>query len=83
MILLYLAAMNKGFSSNAWLTYKQAQAMGGQVMKGAKSVRCIFYKTIEVEDESSDGVLGIFPRKKTKTSAATTIRGLQRVSTFS
>ena len=54
VILLYLAATQNEYSSNAWLTYKQAQAKGGQVQKGAKSVRCVFYKTIEVDGENGD-----------------------------
>lgn len=54
VLLLFMAAMENGFSSHAWLTYKQAQAMGGQVKKGAKSVRCIFYKTLEIEGEGED-----------------------------
>ena len=54
ILLLYLAATKNGYGCNAWLTYKQAQAIGGQVQKGARSVRCIFYKTLEIEGKSGD-----------------------------
>lgn len=36
-------------SSNKWLTYKQAQAMGAQVRKGAKGVQVIFYKPLTIQ----------------------------------
>ena len=63
VILLYLAAAQNGYSSSAWLTYKQAQALGGQVQKGSKSVRCIFYKTIEVDGENGEDSK-VFPMAK-------------------
>ena len=38
-------------SSNKWLTYKQAQAMGAQVRKGAKGVHVVFYKPLQITGE--------------------------------
>lgn len=49
VLLLWAAAMTHGYSSNRWLTYKQAADMGGQVRKGENSVACVFFKTIERE----------------------------------
>ena len=44
VLLLWMAAMRKGYRSSAWLTYRQAKAMGGQVRRGEKAVCGIFYK---------------------------------------
>lgn len=37
-VLLWIVSMTAGYSDNRWLTYKQAQALGAQVRKGAKSI---------------------------------------------
>lgn len=37
-VLLWIAQMTRGLGDTRWLTYKQAQAIGAQVRKGAKSV---------------------------------------------
>jgi antirestriction protein ArdC len=52
VLLLWAAAATGGYSSDHWLTYKQAAEMGGQVRKGEKSVTCVFFKTIERESEN-------------------------------
>lgn len=44
----------QGRSSRWWLTYKQAQEMGGQVRKGEKSTLVVFWKRIKVEDKSGE-----------------------------
>lgn len=54
ILVLWAACCESGFTSNAWLTFKQAEALGGKVIKGSKSVRCVFYKTIEIDNENSD-----------------------------
>jgi antirestriction protein ArdC len=41
------------FGSNYWLTYKQAQSLGGQVRKGEKGRPIFFFKTIPVEDRKN------------------------------
>ncbi len=51
--LLWMAAEANGYSSNYWLTYKQAQELGGQVRKGEKSTMGIFYK-MHTKDEGTD-----------------------------
>lgn len=53
ILLLWHAAEQAGYTTNAWLTFRQAKHLGGCVRKGAKSVRCIFYKTIEVENRDA------------------------------
>lgn len=53
-------------TSSAWLTYKQAQAMGAQVKKGAKGVQVVFYKPLSIKDKAS-GESKIIPMIKTYT----------------
>jgi len=47
----------RGYASNRWLTYKQAQAAGGQVRAGEHASIVVFYKplTIEVTREPAPG----------------------------
>jgi len=52
IILLWIAAMENGFTRSAFMTFKQAQAMGGKVKKGAKGTRCIFFKPLERDVEN-------------------------------
>jgi antirestriction protein ArdC len=53
VLLLWAAAMKNGYSTDRWLTYKQAADMGGQVRKGEKSVACVFFKAIEREAKNA------------------------------
>src|SRR5436853_4809106 len=41
-----------GYSSPYWMTYKQAQDMGGHVRKGEKSTLVVFWKWLQVGVES-------------------------------
>lgn len=46
------------WSSNQWLTFKQALEMGGNVRKGEKGVTCVFYKMMvraEATEVDADG----------------------------
>ncbi|WP_143058221.1 ArdC-like ssDNA-binding domain-containing protein, partial [Nitrosovibrio sp. Nv6] len=52
VLLLWASTMTHGYSSDRWLTYKQAAEMGGQVRKGEKSITCVFFKTLERESEN-------------------------------
>lgn len=53
VFLLWLAAMSGGYSSCRWMTYKQAAALGGQVKKGEKGTRIVFYNVIEKDAENT------------------------------
>mgnify|MGYP000919157509 CR=1 FL=1 len=55
ILLLWVEAQERGFVSNLWMTYKQAQAMGAQVRKGAKAVRIVYADTISKEMENDKG----------------------------
>lgn len=41
------------FSNPYWMTYKQAQEYGGQVIKGARSTKVVFFKALTVEDKTT------------------------------
>jgi antirestriction protein ArdC len=51
VFLLSLAAMEGGYESPYWLTYKQAQAKGGNVRKGEHSTLITFWKRLDPRDE--------------------------------
>jgi len=52
--LLYAAAEIAGFESPWWVTYRQAQALGGQVRKGEKSTIVTFWTTWTPKDSRSE-----------------------------
>ena len=47
---LWMAAEAAGHSSPFWMTYRQAQVLGGQVRKGARGTVAIFYRTYQADD---------------------------------
>jgi antirestriction protein ArdC len=55
VILLWMQAIEAGYSSPFWMTYKQAEELGGQVKKGAKGSRIVFFSAFDKEVESADG----------------------------
>jgi len=42
------------YTSNGWVTYKQAEKMGGNVKKGEKSTQVIFWKFSKILDEDGN-----------------------------
>lgn len=55
---LWIAAQDRGFKSPYWLTYKAAQALGAQVIKGAKSESVFYTSTFtKTEDNGDDRVI--------------------------
>ncbi len=66
-IWLWMAAEAAGHTSPCWLTYRQAQLVGGQVRKGERGTMAIFYKAYskEVEDRET-GVVQDEPRRVLK-----------------
>ncbi|WP_113631744.1 zincin-like metallopeptidase domain-containing protein [Pectobacterium peruviense] len=63
IMLLWCSASKQGFDDSRWMTYKQAQAVGGQVRKGEHGTTAIFYTTLEKENE--DGEIDRIPMLKT------------------
>lgn len=59
ILLLWAAASANRYRSGRWLTFKQAQALGGKVRKGEKSTRIVFFKALEVgADNDGDSGAG-------------------------
>lgn len=54
VLLLWAEAMNKGYRSSAWLTFKQAKDKGGHVRKGEKGTRIVFWKFLEKQTGQTD-----------------------------
>lgn len=45
VILLWMEATAAGYASPMWMTYRQAQALGGQVRRGEKGTPIVYYGT--------------------------------------
>lgn len=45
VLMLWLAAAERGFSSSRWFTYRQARKVGGQVRKGERSTRVVYFES--------------------------------------
>lgn len=65
IMLLWCSASKQGFCDPRWMTYKQAQATGGQVRKGERGTTAIFYTTLEKENDA--GEIDHIPMLKTFT----------------
>lgn len=63
IMLLWCSASKQGFGDSRWMTYKQTQAVGGQVRKGEHGTTAIFYTTLEKENEG--GAIDQIPMLKT------------------
>jgi antirestriction protein ArdC len=53
VFLLAMTAWAKGYGSSYWLTYKQAEANGGNIKKGEKASMVVFWKQWETEDKET------------------------------
>lgn len=64
-LLLTMEAFARGYGRNAWLTYRQARELGGQVRGGQRGAQVVFYRLREVpqpeiersEDEAKPKVI--------------------------
>jgi antirestriction protein ArdC len=54
ILILMMRRAACGYSSNGWLTYKQAQALGGQVRKGEKGEGIVYWQVKEQEDDAGN-----------------------------
>lgn len=56
ILTLWATASERGYSAPLWLTYKQAQELGGQVRKGEKGALVVFANTItKTEQDEATG----------------------------
>ena len=64
-VLLGLEAHCQGYGTQQWLTYRQAQQLGGQVRKGEHSTLIIYYETKLVEKAAEEPLAdGSEPEKR-------------------
>lgn len=54
IILLWIAAEQKGFAANKWMTYKQAKEQNANVKKGERGTKIIFFKKWEKENKEGE-----------------------------
>jgi antirestriction protein ArdC len=55
ILMLWGAAIERGYSNSTWMSYRQAQELGGQVRKGEKGSLVVYANTITKTEESEDG----------------------------
>jgi antirestriction protein ArdC len=82
VLILWCKQRRQNFASSQWLTYNQALSLGGQVKRGEKATRIVYYKTREVEQENEKGVSETQKIPMLKTHAVfnlTQCEGLERV----
>jgi antirestriction protein ArdC len=54
VLILWIAAAERGYASSTWLTYRQAQALGAQVRGGERGTAIVYAKTIlRSEDDAA------------------------------
>lgn len=63
IMLLWMSAAEHCFTSQYWLTFKQASEMGGNVRKGEKGTHIFFYKM--VQKKGDEGEEETYPMLKT------------------
>jgi len=67
---LWVSAIDRGFTSNIWGTYRQWKKAGAQVRKGEKSTLVIFYKEYLAEDDDGEENIQRFARASWAFNAA-------------
>jgi len=55
ILMLWSAAMERGFASPMWMTFRQAKELGAHVRKGEKGSPVVYANTITRTDETDEG----------------------------
>lgn len=53
--LLWSVAQTKAYSRHVWISFKQAQELGGHVRKGEKATQVFYFQFLEREQQGDDG----------------------------
>lgn len=64
VLMLWAVAVERGYAAPLWLTYKQAQELGGQVRKGEKGSLVVYANTItrsETDEKSGEEIERAIP----------------------
>ena len=68
VLILWDAAMEANYSSNVWMTYKQAASFGAQVRKDEKATMCAYFEMVKRKGneaaDNEEGKGGFFPMCK-------------------
>lgn len=64
VLLLWSAAMERGFTSRTWLTYRQAEALGGQVRKGERGTMVVYAGQFSPSKEGTEAAEGEAPARR-------------------
>lgn len=67
VIMLWAAALEKGYAAPLWITFKQAQELGGHVRKGEKGSLVVYANTIsrtETDDATGEETEEVIPFMK-------------------
>lgn len=54
-VLLWMTAAERGYSSTYWMTFRQAQELGGNVRKGEKGTLVVYANAIERKETDEEG----------------------------
>lgn len=54
VLILWAERLGKNYTTSNWMTYKQAQQLGGQVRKGEESTAVFFTKKLTIKDKESE-----------------------------
>lgn len=54
-LILWIAAMDKGYDAPIWMTYKQAQELGAQVRKGEKGTQVVYSSSFKAHETNETG----------------------------
>lgn len=61
VLMLWAEAADMQYSSNRWLTYRQAEELGAQVRKGERSVMCVYFQKVEKDSEAEGDETSYYP----------------------
>lgn len=54
VLVLWMAAKARGYASPYWMTYRQAEALGGQVRRRETCSHAVLYKTVDAKEAEGD-----------------------------
>ncbi len=55
IMLLWMAGMDNGYTSNRWLTFNGARKLGGHIKAGQHGTEVILFRRIEIEEKNKEG----------------------------
>lgn len=61
---LWVEAVDKGYSSSIWMTFKQAKELGANVIRGQKGTRVVYFKTMQKENPRDENKVVSIPMLK-------------------